>query len=309
MTADAPGPDSGRGTRRHRLVELVRGIVSARPDDIESALEGLAASRWWLAPLGWIIGTLVLLFRGVKVIIVNWRLTLVELVPAVWIGLTWWDLRVHLFGVRNLAVVHDLALVAVAVGVVAITVVSYWCNAVFAFAVEDPGGPLLRPAFRQARTHHRFVNAWGFGVGIAHAFVSTVVTRLGLFWFTLGMAGVAVVMMTTFVTVPAALVGRRVQRPWPQKVSGAAVASTLGVVASTPGFVLNRLGLLLLGFPVLRIPGLVVFAIGVALQTAAVSSVSAVKLTSQFVGNDRAASGDGQHPDRTAGEQNEETRS
>ena len=86
-----------------------------------------------------------LLFRGVKVIIVNWRLTLVELVPAVLIGLTWWDLRVHLFGVRDLAVVHDIGLVVVAVGVVVITVVFYWCNAVFAFAVENPDGPGCGP--------------------------------------------------------------------------------------------------------------------------------------------------------------------
>ena len=55
-------------------------------------------------------------------------------------------------------------------------------------------------------------------------------------------------------------------------------------MAQAPGFLLNRVGLLLLGVHLLVVPGIVVFAVGVALQTAAVSSVSAVKLSTQFVG-------------------------
>jgi len=52
----------------------------------------------------------------------------------------------------------------------------------------------------------------------------------------------------------------------------------------TPGFVLDRLGLIMLGIPQLRIPGFVLLSIGTALYAAAMSSVKAVKLSIKFEG-------------------------
>lgn len=266
------------------MVTLAHAVVSTDPEQVGRALSALASSRRILAPLGWALGTILLLFQGLRTIVVNWRLTLIELLPAIWIGLTWWDLRVHALHRLELTPVHGAVLVVVATGVIAITVVCYWCNAVFALAVE-PGHPRsIREAYGSARRHARYLNTWGLGVGIAHAVASTLVVRTGLFAFSLAIGAVAVVMMISFVTVPARLLGLTTRRPLPQKVSSVAVGGAISAVAQAPGFLLNRVGLLFLGVDVLVVPGIILFVVGVALQTAAVSSVSAVKLSTQFVG-------------------------
>ena len=184
----------------------------------------------------------------------------------------------------ELSPVDGVALVVVAVGVIGITVACYWCNAVFALAVEPGTDRSIREAYAMAKEHARYVNSWGFGVGIAHALASTVAVRTGLLAFSLSIGAVALVMMVSFVTVPARLLGLTTKRPLPQKISSAAVGGAVSVIAQTPGFLLNRIGLLMLSVHLLLVPGVAVFAVGVALQTAAVSSVSAVKLSAQFVG-------------------------
>jgi hypothetical protein len=47
----------------------------------------------------------------------------------------------------------------------------------------------------------------------------------------------------------------------------------------TPGFILDRAGLILLGIPGLHLLGLVLLSIGTALYAAGMSSVKAVKLS------------------------------
>jgi len=267
-----------------QLRDRAAGVVALDPAQVKARLDELARSRSWLAPLGWTVATLVLLFQGLKLIVSNWRLTLVQLVPAVAIGLTWWDLRAHLLGRLDLVTWRGAGFaLIVAVGIVAVTVVAYWCNGVFAVAISRPAPVLLRPAYRQARMQRRYLNAWGLGVGSAHALVSTVVVGFGLLWFSLGLFAVALVMTVTFVTVPAHVVGLRTHAALPDKVKGAAVGTVVGVVANAPGFILSRIGLLMLGIGLLWVPGVVLFAIGIALETAAVSSVSALKMTTQFV--------------------------
>jgi hypothetical protein len=66
----------------------------------------------------------VLLFKGFVSIGTNCCLTLIELVPAILIGLTCWDLKVQLFRRIPLVVVDDLALVLIGLGIVAMTLVS-----------------------------------------------------------------------------------------------------------------------------------------------------------------------------------------
>ena len=46
-----------------------------------------SGSRRWLAPLALVVSALVMLFQGVKLVFVNWRLTTVEILPAMWIWL------------------------------------------------------------------------------------------------------------------------------------------------------------------------------------------------------------------------------
>jgi hypothetical protein len=57
----------------------------------------------------------------------------------------------------------------------------------------------------------------------------------------------------------------------------------------TPGFVLDRIGLILLGVPGLRVVGFVMLSVGTALYAAGMSSVRAVKLTMKLGGGDEHA--------------------
>jgi hypothetical protein len=70
-------------------------VADADPTDIEAAARQLGESRRYLAPVAWAAGALVLLVRGVKLLFLNWRLTLVEFVPAAWLWLVMWDLKQH----------------------------------------------------------------------------------------------------------------------------------------------------------------------------------------------------------------------
>ena len=171
---------------------------------------------------------------------------------------------------------------AVAAVVVLVTVAAYWCNAVFAFAVSGPRPPLIRPTVALVRPHLRLILGWGVAVGIAHATATIFVARAGVGWFTLALGAVLMIMSVTFVSVPAQLIGDTYKPPLREKLTGAAASSAMSAVLTSPGFLLNRIGLLLLGVSVLRIPAIIVFSIGVALQAAATSGAKAVKLGSRW---------------------------
>src|SRR3954463_5951421 len=90
-------PVDGLGPRLRgaasRLLELVRAIADTDPEQIEATARRLGASRRYLTPVAWVAGMLVLVVRGIKLLFTNWRLLLIELVPATWVWVTLWDLR------------------------------------------------------------------------------------------------------------------------------------------------------------------------------------------------------------------------
>ncbi|MGZ4710126.1 MAG: hypothetical protein ACXWBN_15430, partial [Acidimicrobiales bacterium] len=267
------------------LGRLTVAVRDADERQIEQAITALGQSRRIYAPLGYIAGGFGLLFDGVKLLFSNWRLTLIEILPAVWIWVTFWNLKSHYFKGRDFAYIHGWLALALAVVVVAITVGAYWCNAVFAFAVAGPKPPKIRPAVAQVRDHHREILGWGFVVGMAHASATVYVSRWGTNWFTLAMGAVLVVMMVTFVSIPAQFIGAQTAKvSLQEKISGAAASGAMSAVLTSPGFVLNRLGLLLAGTSLLRIPGVILFSIGIALQAAATSGAKAVKLGTKWAG-------------------------
>ena len=47
------------------------------------------------APLAFAVGAFALLFDGLRLLVSNWRLTLVQLLPAIWIWVAMADLKVH----------------------------------------------------------------------------------------------------------------------------------------------------------------------------------------------------------------------
>jgi hypothetical protein len=75
------------------FVRGVRAVADADPGYIEATLLELGASRRYLAPVAWAAGTLVLVVRGARLLVSNWRLALIELVPAAWVWLVMWDLK------------------------------------------------------------------------------------------------------------------------------------------------------------------------------------------------------------------------
>ena len=71
----------------------------------------------------------------------NWRLTLVQLLPAIWIWVAMADLKVHVVHGNSFTVLRGAVLIPIILAIVAITVASFFLSAVFAFAITRPGAP------------------------------------------------------------------------------------------------------------------------------------------------------------------------
>ena len=277
----ASGPTAMRAQRWVALRRLVRATAEVDPATMERAARQLGQSRRILTPLAWAAGTIVLLIRGVKLLILNWRLSLIQLVPAAWVWLAMWDLKRHLLHGQSFVQLHLAAQLAIAAAVVAVSIAAFWCNTVFAFAIDGPPPPRIAPAVRKARQARRMVAAWGLIVGSALAFATIVVPRIaGLWVFSLVLSVVLGVMLISFVAVPARIIGVKTQKLPPREALGrVAVSGTVSAVAMAPGFLLGRVGLILLGLQHLHILGFAMLSIGSALYAAGMSSVKAVKLT------------------------------
>ena len=114
----------------------------------------LSRSRPWLAPLALAVGAFAMLFDGVKLLFSNWRLTLVQVLPAMWIWAAMLDLKAHVLHGKSF---HELkgpaVVIPLVLGVAVITAASFYLNAVFAFAITQPGRPQIRrPSPRPGRT-------------------------------------------------------------------------------------------------------------------------------------------------------------
>jgi uncharacterized membrane protein len=260
----------------------VGAIEASDEARIEEAVLRLGRSRRVFAPLVFAIGAFALLFNGLRLLVSNWRLTLVQLLPAVWIWLAMFDLKIHVLHGHSFTVLRGPVLVPIALVVVAITVASFYLNAVFAFAISQPGTPEIRPAFDQAKRHHTPILASGAVVGVLLALSATVVTRWGRPWFALSLGAVAGVMMVAYVAVPARLIGAKPAQSRRDKVATSVVGGVLGATVCTPPYLLGRVGLLMLGSSALLIPGIVVLALGVTLQAGATGAVSAIKMSASL---------------------------
>jgi hypothetical protein len=229
------------------------------------------------------VGSFVMLFDGLKLVFSNWRLTLVQALPAMWIWLAMFDLKVHVVHGHAFDVVKGPVLVPVIAGIAAITAASFFLNAVFAFAITQPGEPQIRPAFTRARGHLRPVLGWGLAVGVALGLAMTVVDRRSGWWFAISMSVVIGVMMVLYVTLPSRLIGLKTTMTRQEKLKASLVGGALGTMVCSPPYAIGRIGLLMIGSSVLRIPGVFVLALGFVLQTGATSSVKAIKMSAKLV--------------------------
>ena len=268
---------------------MADGVLHADPVEVQQAAIDLGRSRRWLSPLAFVAGTLGLVIVGIKPLIKNWRLTLIEAVPAAWVWISMWNLKSHLLDQRGVHQVHEAWYLPATLVFIAMALLAFWCNAVFIFAIGD-SPPLLRPAFARANQHWRTIAFWGVLVGGLHAFVSLYVSTVSKLAYDVSLSAIVALMMVTFVTVPASLAGISKRKEAPRdKAARVAVGSTIAAVASTPGFIFDRIGLLMIGSKTLRIPGFAILSLGVTLQVAATSSTKAVKISTRLAAQDGVA--------------------
>jgi hypothetical protein len=284
--AQRPAEEESVMSRRQVLLRqgrvLVRAIQEGDEAAVESAVIALSRSRRIFAPLVFAIGAFVMLFQGVKLLVSNWRLTLIQLLPAVWITVAFVDLKAHIFHGKEF---HSWSLAMVVALVVVITLVTaacYYLNAVFAFAISQPGKPQIRLGFALARRHLPITLGVGLIVGVALGFSTIVVPHWGRGWFALSLGIVIGVMMLTYVTVPARLVGIKPTGSRRDKMAAAAVGGVLGALVCTPPYVIGRIGILMLGSHILFPVGIVLLLVGLVLQAGATSAVKAIKMSAKL---------------------------
>jgi hypothetical protein len=262
-----------------RVGEVVRGVREGDQAEVVRAVEALSRRHRLLAPLALLVGGVAMLFDGIRLLLFNWRLTVIQIPPAMWIWAAMYDLRAHVLHDRTVHAITGPVVIPIIAGVVAITAACFWLNAVFGFAISEDGAPEVRPAIGEARRHLATILGAGGLVGLALGLTVTVVTRAHRPWFALTLSVVIGVMMIAYVAVPARLIGVEsgaVSRR--DRLSASLVGSVLGAVVSTPAYVLGRIGLLMIGSPFLRLPGILIFIIGFTLQAGATSAVKAVKM-------------------------------
>ena len=262
-----------------RVRSLVKAIQENDEAKIEEAVLRVSRSRRALAPLAFAVGALVLLFDGLRLLLSNWRLALVQVLPAMWIWLAMFDLKAHVLHGHTWHVLRGPILIPICLVIVAITMVAFYLNAVFAFAIAKPGRPEVRPAVAEARRRLTPILVSGAIVGALLAFSTMIVTRWGRPWFGLVLSIVVGLMMLCYVAVPARLIGGKPRQSRREKLTTSAVGGAIGATVCTPPYLLGRLGILMLGSKVLFIPGLLVLTIGITLQAGATGAVRAIKMS------------------------------
>jgi hypothetical protein len=274
-----------RQPRRVALLARIGRLVRAIQDDDEAMAEQilrLSRSRRLFAPLAFTVGAFAMLFEGLRLLLSNWRLTLVQILPAVWIWLAMFDLKARVLHGKSFPVLRGPVLIPIALVIVAITVASFFLNAVFAFAIAQSSAPKIRPAYTAARRHLTPILVSGIAVGVLLAISTTLAPRWGRHWFTLSLGAVIGVMMVCYVAVPARLIGMRTTYARRDKLTATALGAALGATVCTPPYLLGRLGILMLGSRALLIPGIFVLTLGVTLQAGATGAVRAIKMSASL---------------------------
>jgi hypothetical protein len=288
--ATEPGGKESAGTRRARIRTSVVRLIDAirRSDDnaVEQAVLQLSATRRWLAPLALVVGAFLMLFQGVKLLVTNWRLTLVQIVPAMWIWVAMLDIKIHALHGKGFHLLTGTILIPSIVGVTVLTAASFYLNGVFAFAISVPGQPQIRPAFGKANEHLHTILSWGVGIGLALSFSALVSTRWGKWPFVISQSIVVGIMMLCYLAVPARIVGidTKTGRSRRDTLTATVVGGAVGAVVCSPPYTLGRFGILMLGWHGLFWLGIILIVIGATLQTGVTSAVKAVKFSAKLVG-------------------------
>jgi hypothetical protein len=266
-----------------RILALVRAIRDGDSATVEAAVLRLSRSRRWLAPLALAVGAVTMLFEGLRLVCTNLRLMVIQIIPAMWIWLAMFDLKLHALHGRSFNVLRGPIVIPLVLLVAAITAACYFLNAVFAFAIAAPGKPEIRPGFEEARRHRRVVLAAGFVMGLLLGFSTIIVTRWGHPWFALSLGIVVGLMMVSYVALPARLIGAKRASSRKDKLVASAVGGLLGAIVSAPGYTLGRIGVLMLGVRGLVVFGVILLAFGFAFQAGATGAIKAIKFSTSLI--------------------------
>jgi hypothetical protein len=285
MAAVAGKTETRRAVLGRRIGRLVGATREGRAEDVQEMVFDLSRRHPILAPLLFAVDALVMLFEGVKLLATNWRLTLVQVLPAMWIWAAMLDLKTHALRGRSFHVIHGWVLLAAVLVVVAITAMAYFLNAVFAFAITADGPPTIAPAIQKAREHKRVVFGFGAAVGVALGFSTLVTPRWGTLWFAVTLSIVIGVMMISYVAVPGRLIGAPKEANVSRRdsLTAAAIGGALGAVVCSPPYLLGRIGLLMIGTRALFVLGVLLLVIGFVLEAAATSAVKTIKVSAKLV--------------------------
>ncbi len=285
--ASQPAPDGSVVKRAQDLIQAVRDADDGAAAEL---LSSLSQSRRLLAPLALAVGGVEMLFSGVRILVTNWRLLLVQVLP---VAVIWWamyDLKAHVLSGDSDPGLRGPILVPVGLAIVMVTAASFYMNAVFGFAVSQPGQPEIRPAMAQARRHLGVILGAGMSVGVMLALAMTVISRAHRPWFVLALGVVVGLMMVGYVALPVRLIGVKPETSRRDKLTASVVAGIVGVAVAAPPYVLGRVGVLMLGIRLLFIPGLVFVSVAVALEAGATVAVKSVKMTSKLAARSKTGS-------------------
>lgn len=260
---------------------------STDPAAVESALKDLGGRRRWFGPLAYAAGTVAVVFDGVLLLLRNWRLTLLQLFPAVWIWAMTWNMKHRALSKSTFS---TSAVVAVAIGVLLAAQVAYWCNATFGYTMVQGATKDIRAAFKEARPHWRLVGGLALLTGGAQAAIWLAMPRLQTDWLWIAFFVMFAVQVYLFIAIPCWLLGVRKTGSKRERRTQSLTTGVLSGVAALPGFLLNRIGWLLLGSSVWIVGG-ALLAIGAVLHVTASSSVRVVKLSVRLRPDDHGAAG------------------
>jgi hypothetical protein len=256
----------------------VRATAAVRSTDsasVESALTDLGTRRW-LAPLAYAAGTVAVVFDGVLLLLRNWRLTLLQLFPAVWIWVMAWNMKSHLLSKPTFST--TVAIMA-AVGVLLAAQVAYWGNATFAYTMAQSGATDIRAAFGEARPHWRLIGGLALLTGGLQGGIYLLIPRVEADWLWVALLLMFAVQIYLFIAIPCWLLGVGKTGSRRERTTRTVTTGILGGVAAVPGFLLNRIGWLLLGTGAFWVVGIALLAVGAVLHVTASSSVRVVKLS------------------------------
>ncbi len=249
---------------------------------ILQALLRLSRSRRVFAPLAFTVGAFALLLEGLRVLLTNWRLMLIQVIPAVWIWVAMLDLKLRVLHGKSFHLIRGAILIPICLAIMAVTVGSFFLNAVFAFAIAGARPPVIRPAITEARRHMAPILIAGSAVGALLAVATTISPRWGHPWFAVSLGIVIGLMMIIYVAIPARLIGVKSTQSRRDKLTASALSGALGATVCMPPYVLGRVGILMLGSRYLLIPGIFVLALGLTLQAGATGAVRAIKMSTRL---------------------------